>query len=82
MDGTRPGEMVELYRGPFLDGFHGAGGRSWEQWVEDERIRCREEAAAARSNRALWPVRQLDACASSPIYLSMRILLLGWATTG
>lgn len=40
-------EMVELYRGPFLDGFHGVGGRSFEQWVEDERFRCREEAARA-----------------------------------
>lgn len=40
-------EMVELYRGPFLDGFHGAGDRSFERWAEQERIRCREEAARA-----------------------------------
>ncbi|NIP57489.1 MAG: hypothetical protein GWM92_04740 [Gemmatimonadetes bacterium] len=39
--------MLELYEGPFLDGFHGPGGGDFERWVEGERLRCREVALYA-----------------------------------
>lgn len=39
--------MLELYEGPFLDGFHGAGGAEFERWIENERIRCEEVAIRA-----------------------------------
>src|SRR6185312_6607198 len=33
------GEAVARYGGPLLDGFHVAGARELEQWIEDERAR-------------------------------------------
>jgi len=43
----RWGRMLELYEGPFLDGFHGAGGIELEGWIETERVRCQEVALGA-----------------------------------
>jgi serine/threonine-protein kinase len=41
-------EAVQLYRGPFLDGFFVAdAGPDYEHWVADERARFRSEAAGA-----------------------------------
>lgn len=42
-----PERMLELYQGPFLDGFHGAGGPGFVEWVEGERLRCGEVALEA-----------------------------------
>ncbi len=39
--------MLEIYEGPFLDGFHGAGGAELQMWIEDERMRCQEVALQA-----------------------------------
>lgn len=39
--------MLQLYEGPFMDGFHGAGGAELEQWIEAERMRCGEVAILA-----------------------------------
>lgn len=39
--------MLELYEGPFLDGFHGAGGAELERWTDNERLRCAEVALLA-----------------------------------
>ena len=38
---------VELYRGPFLDGFYLSGSAEFERWVEQERTRLAEAAATA-----------------------------------
>lgn len=35
----RPADAVELYRGPFLDGFYLADAPEFERWVEEERAR-------------------------------------------
>jgi DNA-binding SARP family transcriptional activator len=39
--------MLDIYEGPFLDGFHGAGGAELQLWIEDERMRCKEVALLA-----------------------------------
>lgn len=46
-DEHRFGPALELYRGDLLQGFFIAGAREFEQWMERERARLRERAAAA-----------------------------------
>ena len=41
------GEAVARYGGPLLDGFHVAGARELEQWIEDERARLARRFATA-----------------------------------
>lgn len=43
----RFGEAVELYRGPFLDGFYVADAPEFERWVEEERSALAEAFADA-----------------------------------
>ncbi|MGE0554285.1 MAG: BTAD domain-containing putative transcriptional regulator, partial [Gemmatimonadales bacterium] len=45
--GNDPAKAMELYRGDFLDGFYVQGGPEAEAWIDRERARRREEAAAA-----------------------------------
>lgn len=45
----RPDRALELYRGPFLEGFHVPRAPGFERWMERERRRTRVEAA-----RAAW----------------------------
>ncbi len=40
-------EALELYRGDFLEGFFISGGAEFERWLERERARLRDRAAAA-----------------------------------
>ncbi|MDB4951952.1 MAG: Transcriptional activator protein, partial [Gemmatimonadetes bacterium] len=47
LDEGRPADALELYRGELLAGFHLAGAPEWERWVEAERARLCERAAAA-----------------------------------
>lgn len=47
MDAGRLEEALELYQGPFLDGFHLSGSPSFERWVETRRGRLREGAVQA-----------------------------------
>lgn len=47
VDGGRDGEALELYRGPFLDGFHLSGAPGFERWVEGKRRGLRTDATAA-----------------------------------
>ena len=43
---------IDLYAGPFLDGFHAAHAPGFEQWAETERGRLRSLAARAARTRA------------------------------
>lgn len=45
-------EAVELYRGPFLDGFHLSGTPRFERWVEETRRRLRKNIQEAASSLA------------------------------
>ena len=45
--GERPADAVELYRGDLLEGFFVSGAPDFERWVDGERGRLREQAAAA-----------------------------------
>lgn len=47
VDEGRDQEALELYDGPFLDGFHLSGAPEFERWVEVERRRMVAQAAAA-----------------------------------
>lgn len=55
LDRERPEEAVDLYGGPFLDGFYLDGSGAFERWVEEHRRRLEEryrgalEALAARA---------------------------------
>jgi len=60
----RQGELeraADLYRGPFLDGFHLTGAGEFARWVDDERqrlaVQCLEvlESLATRAERAGYP---------------------------
>jgi predicted ATPase/DNA-binding SARP family transcriptional activator len=51
----RPEEAVELYRGPFLDGFHVSGAPELEHWIERQREHLElryAEALGALADRA------------------------------
>lgn len=43
----RPEKALELYRGPFLEGFHLPGAPALERWMDGERRRTRLEASGA-----------------------------------
>lgn len=43
-DQGRDEDALELYRGPFLEGFHVDGAPAFERWVESRRRRLRHEA--------------------------------------
>lgn len=60
-DARRWRDVVELYRGPFLDGFYLSGAPEFERWVESERsrladryARALEELAAAAEDAGRW----------------------------
>jgi DNA-binding SARP family transcriptional activator/TolB-like protein len=66
-------EAVELYRGPFLDGFHLSGTPRFERWVEETRRRLRksvqettgslaqrDEEAGDLEGAASWAARALE----------------------
>lgn len=46
-DQGRDEDALELYRGPFLEGFHVDGAPAFERWVESRRRRLRHEAVDA-----------------------------------
>ncbi len=47
VDEERPREAIELYRGELLAGFFVADARGFEEWLEGERARLREQASQA-----------------------------------
>ena len=47
LDAGEPAKAMALYRGPLLEGFYVAGADEFERWVERERARLRDRAAAA-----------------------------------
>ncbi|HET7692675.1 MAG TPA: tetratricopeptide repeat protein [Gemmatimonadota bacterium] len=49
----RPGDAVELHRGPFLDGFHVSEAVDLEHWIDRQRERLEVRYAAALQNVAL-----------------------------
>jgi DNA-binding SARP family transcriptional activator len=55
-------QMVDLYRGPFLDGFHLSGVPEFERWTEAER-----ERTAYRYQAALEALAAEAECAGDPV---------------
>ncbi len=62
MEAARWREAVELYQGPFLDGFHLEGAPEFERWLERERRRLSmrhrealEELAGEAEGAEAWP---------------------------
>lgn len=49
-------EALDVYRGELLEGFHLDGSGEFEQWLEQQRRRLREQAA-----EAAWSVAEIDA---------------------
>ena len=47
MDQKDWGRVVQLYRGPFLEGFHMSGAPDFDRWLEEERDRVRARALKA-----------------------------------
>lgn len=47
LDEGRDGDALELYRGPFLEGFHVDGTPAFERWVETRRRKLRRDALDA-----------------------------------
>jgi DNA-binding SARP family transcriptional activator/TolB-like protein/Tfp pilus assembly protein PilF len=52
LDAGAPDRAVDLYRGPFLDGFFLSGAPEFERWVESERDRLGRRYAAALEHLA------------------------------
>jgi TolB-like protein/DNA-binding SARP family transcriptional activator/Tfp pilus assembly protein PilF len=62
VEGDRWEEAVELYTGPFLDGFHVGGAAGFERWMDGERRRLAaryrealEKLAEAAEGEGDWP---------------------------
>lgn len=51
----RDEEALELYRGPFLEGFHLSGAPEFERWAQGKRRRLRTQATAAA-----WRLAEAD----------------------
>lgn len=52
VDEDRYREAIDLYRGPFLEGFRPPSARPFEKWMDQIRDRCRQRAYAAAMRSA------------------------------
>lgn len=56
----QPGEAVEMYGGPFLDGFHVSDAPGFERWVDDQRDRLARRFASQIELLALGAMARND----------------------